>query len=140
MRDKFENVRKASKLMSEADRLLGNGPWQYYLDQLLKAYDLLMDKYAPFRVGDKVQLREAPLIDDKHAPGWRGYEKLLRKGARGKVVEAECVDGRFRFGIVFDAERRKDPGQFTFVASELLPAPEPDFQLEPEYLPVKKAG
>jgi len=104
MKKQFDDVREACKLLEKASDLMRGSCLQYYLDQLLQSYDLLMGTYAPFKVGDRVQLSKTPVINEKTAPGWRGSEHFLVKGAAGEVAEAECVNGKFRFSILFDQE------------------------------------
>jgi hypothetical protein len=95
-------LREAAKALRSAMHLFDDGPLEYYLLELSAAYDLLMSRYAPFKVGDRVWLRRAP--DFNEFPGWRGCEHFLIAGAKGEVRTAECGSSGFRFGVVFDEE------------------------------------
>ena len=101
---RIENIKKATGLLREGMQLLATGPLDYYLTELVAAHDLLMDRYAPFKVGDKVELAVTPTISEEVAWGWLGAKHFLKKGATGVVVSATCGARGFRFGVVFDEE------------------------------------
>lgn len=97
----INNIKQAFALFKQAQDLLNSGPAAYYLDTLLSAYDLLMSRYAPFQVGDHVQLAITPEITEIVNPGWYGYKDALVAGASGVVTSAECRAGRFVFSVRF---------------------------------------
>lgn len=97
----IDNIKQAFALLKQAQDMLNSGPAGYYLDTLVSAYELLMSRYAPFRVGDSVQLVNVPEISERINPGWRGYEAVLVADANGVVTSAECRAGRFVFGVRF---------------------------------------
>ena len=82
--------------------LFGRGPLDFFLRELVAAHDLLMSRYAPFKVGDRVVLTKAP--DYVQAPGWNGCEHFLVPGAAGTVVDTSCGERGFRFDVLFDDE------------------------------------
>jgi hypothetical protein len=98
----IDKLREAAKALQFAMRLFDSGPLDYHLLELSAAYELLMSRYAPFKVGDRVRLLRAP--DFNKSPGWRGCEHFLVAGANGEVRTAECGSDGFRFGVVFDEE------------------------------------
>ena len=95
-----ENIRRAAELMEQAHALLACGPLNYYLTEMAAAHDLLMSRFAPFKVGDRVTLAKVPDYED--APGWRHCEHFLIVGATATVKEAECGSRGFRFAVEFD--------------------------------------
>jgi hypothetical protein len=98
----IHHVRKAAAKLKEAMDLFGRGPLDYYLQELVAAHDLLMVRFAPFQVGDRVVLMKAP--DYESSPGWRPSAHFLVPGAAGVVVDAGCGQGGFRFDVMFDDE------------------------------------
>ena len=112
-----DKVRKAAKMMREAQDILSGGPLDYYLLELASAHDLLMTRYAPFKVGDRVRLKAAPEITESVRFGWLSHKTLLVAGAAGVVVTATCGSRGFMFGVMFDADERR--GQFAFSDGEL---------------------
>lgn len=98
----IEHVRKAADKLKEAMDLFGRGPLDYYLQELVAAHDLLMTRFAPFKVGDRVILTKTP--NYKSAPGWLNCAHFLVPGAAGVVVDAECGQSGFRFDVLFDDE------------------------------------
>lgn len=94
---KVDTVRRAAVLMRQAADLLNGGPLEYYLTELAAAHDLLMDRFAPFKVGDRVKLTKSP-----DAPGWTHCRHFLVPGALGTVMFAECGSRGFMFFITFD--------------------------------------
>ena len=98
----IEALKTAMKKMDEARRLLEGGPMNYTLDQLLASYELLMDRFAPHRVGDYVELARAPAISPES--GWHSSRHFLTEGAKGVIRTAECGDKGFRFGVAFNNE------------------------------------
>ena len=101
---RIENIKKATGLLREGMDLLASGPLDYYLTELAAAHELLMSRYAPFKVGDKVELAVTPTINEETDWGWLRSKHFLRKGAKGVVVSATCGTRGFRFGVVFDEE------------------------------------
>jgi len=102
-----EAVKEGVALIEQGLAKFSDGPLDYYLKCLIKAYDLLLTKYAPFKVGDRVALTKAP--DFKKAPGWKRGRHFLIPGAQGVVESSECDSkGSLRFHVVFDDESWKD--------------------------------
>lgn len=85
--------------IKEGFDLLSNGPADWYVDQLVAAYDMLMERFAPFKVKDRVALARTIDTTPDNMEGWRPYAHLLVKGNIGHVVSAECVGGRFSFYV-----------------------------------------
>ena len=79
-------------------------------DTINTAHFLLINKYAPFKKGDRVELSEPPIITDKVAWGWQGSKHFLVEGAKATVSEVEirtnpmCIV----YGLLFDDESYLD--------------------------------
>jgi hypothetical protein len=98
----IDHVRKAADKLKEAMEMFGHGPLDYYLRELVAAHDMLMSRFAPFKVGDRVVLKNAPNFEA--APGWTNCRHFLVPGAAGTVVDAGCGQDGFRFDVLFDDE------------------------------------
>ena len=112
----IENVKNAAKLMSQASNLLAQGPLEYYLTEMAGAHEYLMERFCPFKVGDKVMLTKTPDTDN----GWRGFKDILVRGAIGTVMTTECGKSGFSFSITFDDEKSDDPPHFNFGENYLV--------------------
>lgn len=100
----IEHIKKAAAMMREAMAILSSGPLDYYLTEMAAAHELLMSRYAPFKVGDRVELAVTPTINCKTSYGWLGSKHFLKKGAKGTVIDASCGTRGFCFGVMFDDE------------------------------------
>lgn len=100
----IERVKKATRLMREGMDLFSQGPFEYYLENLTASYDLLISRFAPFKVGDDVVLAKTPEINEQTAWGWMPAKHYLKRGARGLVQEVSCGTGGFSFMVSFAAE------------------------------------
>ena len=49
-------------MMRVAQEMLSGGPLDYYLTEMAAAHELLMTRYAPFKVGDRVRLADTALV------------------------------------------------------------------------------
>jgi hypothetical protein len=100
----IENVKRGVKLIQDGIGVLSAGPLEYYLRKLIECQELLVTKYAPFKVGDRVILTKTPDINSKDSWGWMGSKHFLVKGAHGTVRSVD-VDGRgFSASVEFDDE------------------------------------
>lgn len=100
----IEKLKEAYRKMGEARDLLAGGPFDYTLNELVSCYELLMSRFSPFKVGDRIELSKTPKITPQTAPGWMSAKCFLIKGAKGTVVYAECGSIGFRYLIEFDNE------------------------------------
>lgn len=69
------------------------------ITQLIRAQDLLISRYAPFKVGDRAVLTRTPEITREKSCGWMGSRHFLVEGRAGVISEVEIWDGKFRFGF-----------------------------------------
>jgi hypothetical protein len=98
-----ENFKKGMESIQHGFNLINSGPLNHYLDCLISAYNTLLTKYAPFKVGDRVALSHTPQIDKDS--GWNHCRQFLIKGATGTVRESECDSkGVLHFSVEFDNE------------------------------------
>jgi hypothetical protein len=98
----IERVKQGFLAIKDGMKLLDGGPLEYYMSKLTGCYDLLIDRFAPFKVGDTVELIQTPVISETEAWGWMAGKHFLVEGARGVVREVD-VDGQgFRALVAFD--------------------------------------
>ena len=115
----IDHVRKAAEKLKEAMDMFGRGPLDYYLRELVGAHDMLMSRFAPLKVGDRVVLTKAP--DYKKAPGWSHSAHFLVPGAAGVVVDAGCGVHGFRFDVLFDDESWVDNSGYQRAKGSVVP-------------------
>jgi hypothetical protein len=99
--NRFENFTKAMEKITEAQMLLQKGPCSYYVSEITGAYDYLMDRFAPFKEGDRVMLKERP---DPMPGGWAGSAHFLVRGALATVRSVDCTPDGFVIAVIFDEE------------------------------------
>ena len=98
-----QDFKEGLKKIAEGYQQMNGGPASYTLDVLLAAYDALINDYAPFKVGQRIELKKA--VDFDKCPGWSGREHWMTPGARGIVRDVSCDShGVLSFGIHFDNE------------------------------------
>lgn len=100
----IQNVKDGFSLIEEGMSKLSRGSLHFYLDELTACYDLLINKYAPFKVDDIVILTRTPEISNEVSHGWMGAKHFLIKGARGRIQSVSCGSRGFRFDVIFDNE------------------------------------
>lgn len=78
--------------------------WEF---KRLRSYrDALFEHFAPFKAGDAVVLKRD--LDLSRSPGWKGYEKMMSKGATAVVQSVDWYDGSWTIYVIFDHEFRWD--------------------------------
>ncbi len=101
--DGNDNVKEGIRLLTEGMSKLSHGPFEYYLTCLVQARDLLLTRFAPFKVGDRVAICRK--LDIKPDSAWFACLHYLKPGSIGTVHSSEVDrDGRLRFDVVFDDE------------------------------------
>lgn len=96
LRRKIEELAKLRRVLDTMS--------DYDFGCLLGAYNLLINVYCPFHKGDRVRLKETPIIDEKNAPGWLSSKHFLVEGAVGVVENMIVNENGFRFDVIFDDE------------------------------------
>lgn len=94
--------REGTKKLREAEGVLSGGPAEYYhtkIDDYIKA---LFEKFAPFKVDDRVMIVFPPSIPK--GSGWQHSKHFLIVGAKGTILEVDYMDEHFVADIVFDDE------------------------------------
>ena len=84
----------------ELDRLLNAGELGFKLNEILESYASLFNRFCPYKVGDRVQLKED--LDISQDSGWYSSKHFLIKGEIATVKEVGYRDDLFSFGLVFD--------------------------------------
>jgi hypothetical protein len=113
MSDTHEVVSEAMKLYQEAfgkiqnaQDVLARGPQSYYFERILEYVEVLFNRYAPFKAGDRIVICKAPNCNN----GWKAHEQDLQKGAKGEVEGIDFYKGKWRVDIVLDKETWMDNG------------------------------
>lgn len=98
------NFKEARRLIQQGNDMLRSGSFDYYLDKMLGCYELLLDRFSPFKVGDRVILAKTPNITPEKSWGWMGSKHFLIKGAAGTVRSVSVDRDGFSFQVEFDDE------------------------------------
>ena len=94
-----------SKAIGIAKQELTKYPESYFFEKIEGYINVLFNKYAPFRTGDRVALTQTPDITEEKSWGWLGSKHFLIKGAKGIVKSVDYDSGRgFCAQVVFDDE------------------------------------
>ena len=99
-----ESVRQGAKLIREGMAKLNNGPLDYYLTELTDCYQLLIDRFSPYKVGQRVMLKETPEISLEKSWGWMTGKHFLVKGSIAKVATISASGRGFSYGLHFEKE------------------------------------
>ena len=103
-----DDIIEGIKLIEQGLSKFQSGPIDYYLKKLFKAREVLLTRFAPFKVGDRVTL-SGPLVIEPNS-GWNHCRHFLVPGEPATVRDSDCdLDGNFRFYIEFDNETWIDP-------------------------------
>jgi hypothetical protein len=108
--------------VTELDRLLNAGEIGFKLNEVLSSYASMFDRFCPYKVGDRVQLKESLDIPKGH--GWYHCRHFLIKGAIATVKECGYRDGLFSFGLIFD-----DESDIHYQTGEIIPTGESERHL-----------
>lgn len=105
---KLDNLAAGIKLIEQAVGKFSQGPLSYYIEKMNCYTDALFNRFAPFKVGDKVRLTTTPEITETKSWGWMGAEHFLVKGAQGMVKDVDYHNNWFFANVEFDDETWKD--------------------------------
>lgn len=96
-------TKEALKNISKAIHRINSSEFEWNLDILIAAHEMLIERSAPFKVGQRVQLVKD--VDCSDAPGWKCSEHFLKKGAMATVDSVEVrKEKRFAYYLIFDNE------------------------------------
>lgn len=94
--------REGKEKFREAESALSHGPSDYYEEKITDYVNALFDRFAPFKVGNRIAISNAPQI--KKGSGWDGSQHFLIKGEQGIIQSVDYYDNKFVADIVFDNE------------------------------------
>lgn len=101
----IEKIKEGVALLKQAINILQSSSLEDLLGSLVAAKEILLTKYAPFKVGEKIRLAHTPIVDEDIRPGWLGSKHFLVKGATGIVRSSDVMPGGyFTFYVEFDSE------------------------------------
>ena len=86
---------------SELNSLL-NKEFGFKLNEVVQSYTSLFNRFCPYKVGDRVQLKADIEVPKGH--GWKSSQHFLIKGAIATVKACEYRNDLFCFGLEFDNE------------------------------------
>lgn len=93
-------INEGVQMIADGMNRIGTNDYKYQIEKLVACYELLLGRFAPAHVGDRVALSKTPEITPEKAPGWMGSKHFLVKGAQGTVKDVD-VDGKgFFFQVV----------------------------------------
>ena len=97
----YDKVKDAFAKIESGMSTLRGGPTNWYVDSLIAAYDLVINRFSPYKVGDRVTLREP-----HPAPGnWQRSKHFLVPGEPAVVEWVDVTrEGKIAYGCVFDNE------------------------------------
>ena len=98
-----ERLKEACKHIQKATTIFNGGPLDYFINDLIGCYELLIERFAPFKADDRVALTKPPVIDSKNH-GWYGSRHFLVKGAKGTVRSVHVSRSGFSADVEFDDE------------------------------------
>lgn len=104
-RKNIPRVIDAVKALQEA---IGETEFFYHVEQMEIAHNAMLERFSPFKVGDRARLTRDPNITKDHAPGWLGSKHFLTKGCPGTIETVEFYKGLFRFAFRPDNQTWKD--------------------------------
>ena len=99
-----ETIKKANDMLEKVLEVGSNGPLDFYLNKINEYINVLFDRFAPFKVGDRVELIKTPIINEKESWGWLSSKHFLVKGALATVKDVDYEDGKFIVDVIFDEE------------------------------------
>jgi hypothetical protein len=97
-------VLRGADLIRQGMEALNSGPLEFYLNELVSAHNLLMERFAPFKIGDRVRLTRTPEITNDVCFGWIGHKHFLVEGSVGTVRDAGCGSRGFWFLVALDEQ------------------------------------
>jgi len=102
--DKFDGLKEGLAHLKKAQDAFSKGPLTFYITELVGAYNFMMEHCAPFKVGDRVILIKAPIINANENHGWMSSKHFLIPGAKADVLSISCNEKGFQVGVAFDDE------------------------------------
>lgn len=100
----LERIQRGLKSIQDGFAVLSQGPAEYDLKCMLKATELLVTKYAPFKVGQRVELAATPIITKDKSYGWLHSKHFLVEGAQAVVASVDFDSEDLSFHVIFDDE------------------------------------
>ena len=105
MKDHIDKLREGIEKVKDGFSMMNGGPMTFTLDCLLAAYNTLVNEYAAFKVGQRVELRDVPKAALDQGSGWWHCRHFLVPRNGGTIQHVSCSsDGHMRYDVVFDRE------------------------------------
>ena len=97
-----ERIKEAAAHFEKGNALLRHGPLEFYLREMVAAFEEFVARCARFREGDRVELVHALTFDAHH--GWKHCEHFLVPGNPATVEGVAFRDRLFCYDLIFDRE------------------------------------
>jgi hypothetical protein len=91
----------AEDFKNKVNRAMG-GSFSWGVEQVIDSYLSMFDRFCPYKIGDRVQLKSTCKIPD--SSGWYTSRHFLTKGSKAIVRDRGYSDGQFSFFLEFDDE------------------------------------
>lgn len=78
------------------------------IKKALRQFKTFLETESRFKIGDRVELSETPVITEATAHGWLCSKHFLVEGAQARVAEIDYFGNEFGYAVVFDDESWKD--------------------------------
>jgi len=69
----------------------------------LEEYSNALFKFSKFKIGDRVKIKNAPLITPEVNYGWYGFRDRIVNGAKATIEEVDYIYGNFNYLIRLDS-------------------------------------
>ena len=96
-----DNFIAGMEKIEDGMRLLANGQMKFCLSEACEMIEALFVRFAPWKVGSRVELILAPKTE---GTAWHASRHFLVPGERGAVVSVGFSNNRFQASVVFDNE------------------------------------
>jgi hypothetical protein len=103
VKDHIDKMREGLEKIKDGFSMMSGGPASFTLDCLLAAYIALTTKYVPFKVGQRVSVKNGFTVDTR--TGWVYCAHFMVPTNRATVTHVSCDStGQVRYDIEFDSE------------------------------------
>lgn len=99
-----DDIKEITDLIKTLDQKIRNSTG-FKIEYVIGSMLSMMDRFCPYKIGDRVQLTKSYVIEDKNH-GWFWAQHFLVEGAKAKVVirSYDYKVGKFEFYLEFDDE------------------------------------
>lgn len=96
------------ELASDCERVYCYHKQEKEIKRTLQEFKKFMETKSKFKVGDRVEIAETPVINEKECWGWLSSKHFLIEGAKATISEISYYNNDFGYLVIFDDESWKD--------------------------------